>query len=158
MICTGVHITLRLDLLPVYVRAGSVLPPASLVESTDEMARGAHTLPIYTGEPCTGLLCLDDGKSYAFQLHANSRMSSVARLSHLGISGWKSFVPVWNRADRDVKSDPPGIPAVFSNCPRRKFPVDANAARVGLLGKGSQAENNLTNLLIRRNSQVHIGA
>ncbi len=57
--------------LPVFVRAGSIVPEQPLVQSTDETPHGPLTLRVYppekNGEPCTGSVYLDDGVSYNFR-------------------------------------------------------------------------------------------
>jgi alpha-glucosidase len=62
-----VHEKPRLDYLPVYVRAGSILPSQPLVQSTAETPDGPLQLDIYPGADCHGALYLDDGTSMAFQ-------------------------------------------------------------------------------------------
>jgi alpha-glucosidase len=62
----------ELTSLPVYVRAGSILPIAPLVQSVSETPKGPLTLRIYAGStdaaaPCQGELYLDDGETYAYQ-------------------------------------------------------------------------------------------
>ena len=61
-----IHETPRLDHLPVYVRAGTILPSQPLVQSTAETPKGALTLDVYPGADCGGQLYLDDGHSMAF--------------------------------------------------------------------------------------------
>ncbi|WP_343616529.1 TIM-barrel domain-containing protein [Novosphingobium sp.] len=58
--------TPRLDRLPVYVRAGTILPRQPLVQSLSEVPKGPLELHIYPGEDCSGDLYLDDGHSTAF--------------------------------------------------------------------------------------------
>jgi len=53
----------RLDTLPVFVRAGTILPRQPLVQSTSETPRGALKLDVYPGENCHGQLYFDDGVS-----------------------------------------------------------------------------------------------
>jgi alpha-glucosidase len=53
----------RLDALPVFVRAGAILPRQPVVKSTAETPAGPLTLDIYPGEDCRGTLYLDDGIS-----------------------------------------------------------------------------------------------
>lgn len=53
----------RLDTLPVFVRAGSILPRQPLVESTMDTPRGSLSLEVYPGEDCSGELYFDDGVS-----------------------------------------------------------------------------------------------
>ncbi len=55
-----------LDLLPLYVRAGAILPEQPVVQSTDELPSGPLTLRVYPGHDCRGSLYLDDGKTYAY--------------------------------------------------------------------------------------------
>ena len=66
-----VHIHRTLDTLPVFVRAGSIVPEQPLVQSTDEKPQGPLTLRVYPptapGKDCDGSLYLDDGVSYDFQ-------------------------------------------------------------------------------------------
>jgi alpha-glucosidase len=56
-----------LDQLPVFVRAGSILPIAPVVQSTNQTPQGPLTLRIFTGDSCAGELYLVDGKSFAYQ-------------------------------------------------------------------------------------------
>lgn len=54
-------VTPKLDVVPVFVRAGTVLPRQPLVQSTAEKPQGPLELDIYPGEDCRGELYLDDG-------------------------------------------------------------------------------------------------
>ena len=53
--------------LPVYVRAGSIIPSQPLVQSTKETPDGPLTLDIYPGPDCQGSVYLDDGISLAYR-------------------------------------------------------------------------------------------
>ena len=53
--------------LPVFVRAGSILPIAPVVQSTDHNSKGPLTLRVYMGDACSGELYQDDGKTYAYR-------------------------------------------------------------------------------------------
>jgi alpha-glucosidase len=55
--------TPKLDALPVFVRAGTILPRQVLVQSTMETPKGPLELDIYPGEDCRGELYFDDGIS-----------------------------------------------------------------------------------------------
>jgi alpha-glucosidase len=68
-----IPVTPRLDQLPVYVRAGSILPHQSLVQSTDETPTGPLQLDVYPGSDCHGSVYTDDGHSFAFRSGAYSR-------------------------------------------------------------------------------------
>ncbi|WP_433966892.1 glycoside hydrolase family 31 protein [Tunturiibacter gelidiferens] len=63
----SVKITPQVDVLPVFVRAGSILPFAPLVQSTQEKPDGPLTLKVYPGESCAGSLYQDDGISFAYK-------------------------------------------------------------------------------------------
>ena len=59
-------ITPALDRLPVFVRAGAILPSQALTQSTSETPQGALFLDIYPGEDCRGTIYADDGHSMAY--------------------------------------------------------------------------------------------
>ncbi|WP_353227220.1 TIM-barrel domain-containing protein [Novosphingobium sp.] len=58
--------TPRLDTLPVYVRAGAIVPRQPLVQSTAQVPTGPLELHIYPGGTCAGELYDDDGHSMQF--------------------------------------------------------------------------------------------
>ena len=53
----------RIDRLPVFVRAGAILPRQPLVQSTAERPNGPLQLHVYPGPDCRGDLYFDDGVS-----------------------------------------------------------------------------------------------
>lgn len=53
--------------LPIYVRGGTILPIAPLVQSTAEKPSGPLTLRVFPGENCQGDVYQDDGVSYDFR-------------------------------------------------------------------------------------------
>jgi len=59
------------DALPVYVRAGSILPMQPLVQSTDEVPNGPLELRVYppvnSGSDCKGSIYLDDGHTFRYK-------------------------------------------------------------------------------------------
>ena len=57
----------RLDYLPVFIRAGTILPREPLVQSTSERPNGPLYLDVYPGADCQGTIYLDDGHSMRFQ-------------------------------------------------------------------------------------------
>ncbi|UVO50856.1 DUF5110 domain-containing protein [Sphingomonas sp. SUN019] len=61
-----IDVTPRLDTLPVYVRAGSILPRQAVTQSTSETPAGPIELHVYPGADCAGELYADDGKTMAF--------------------------------------------------------------------------------------------
>jgi alpha-glucosidase len=56
-----------LDVLPVYVRGGSILPMQPLVQSTDETPAGPLELRVYPGQRCEGSIYLDDGHTFQYR-------------------------------------------------------------------------------------------
>src|SRR5206468_614257 len=53
----------KLAELPVFIRAGTILPRQPLVQSTKEVPQGPLSLDIYPGPDCRGELYFDDGVS-----------------------------------------------------------------------------------------------
>jgi alpha-glucosidase len=93
-----VHPTLAA--LPVFVRAGAILPIGPLVQSTEDTPQGPLTLRIYAGDDCRGSLYTDDGKSFAFERGDFLRMSFTCAVTSNGIEVTISkrdgnFVPWW---------------------------------------------------------------
>jgi alpha-glucosidase len=71
--------------LPVFVRAGSIVPMEPLVQSTSEVPDGPLTLRVYAGNACSGDLYLDDGKSYAFERGDSLRMHFSCKVTPDGL-------------------------------------------------------------------------
>jgi len=97
-------VTPKLDELPIYVRAGAILPMQPLTESTSEIPQGPLMLRVYppaTGEPCSGDLYQDDGLSFDFQrgkylrLHFTCSLSADGALTVNVPMREGSFVPWW---------------------------------------------------------------
>jgi alpha-glucosidase len=90
-----VRIHPSLKTLPVFVRAGAIVPEQPLVQSTDEKPQGPLTLRVYSpfttgaladGEDCTGSLYLDDGVSYGYQKGEFLREGFTCRRIAKGLS------------------------------------------------------------------------
>lgn len=96
-----------LDVLPVYVRGGSILPIQPLVQSTEEKPKGPLTLRVYTGADCHGTLYQDDGISFKYRKGAYLRMDSTCQITpgglqiHVGAHEG-SFQPWWNQVSIEV--------------------------------------------------------
>ena len=88
-----------LDTLPVFVRGGSILPVAPLVESTNETPNGPLTLRVYAGSACSGTLYQDDGKTYAYQHGEFLRMRFDCQAKpdgfHLQVSQHEGSYAAW---------------------------------------------------------------
>jgi alpha-glucosidase len=64
---TRISETPRLERLPVFVRAGTILPRQPLVQSTSQRPVGPLYLDVFPGGDCSGTLYLDDGHSMGFE-------------------------------------------------------------------------------------------
>jgi len=93
----------RLAELPVFVRAGAILPLAPLVQSTNETPSGPLTLHVYapvdSSDACAGTLYQDDGNTYAYEHGVYLRMNFACRVSadglHLDIGSHEGSYPAW---------------------------------------------------------------
>jgi alpha-glucosidase len=56
-----------LDFVPVYVRAGAIIPRQPLVQSTSQTPQGPLQVSVYPGPDCRGSLYQDDGSTFAYQ-------------------------------------------------------------------------------------------
>lgn len=106
-----VRIHRTLDTLPVFVRAGSIVPEQPLVQSTDEKPQGPLTLRVYpptaAGGDCVGSLYLDDGVSYDFRTGAYLREKFTCRATAQGVvvtvaPREGSFAPWWSELNVEV--------------------------------------------------------
>jgi alpha-glucosidase len=64
---THISETPHLERLPVFVRAGTILPRQPVVQSTSERPVGPLYLDVFPGGDCSGTLYLDDGHSMGFE-------------------------------------------------------------------------------------------
>jgi alpha-glucosidase len=105
----GRRITIKpqLDVLPVFVREGSILPLQPLVQSTSEVPKGPLTLRVYPGKDCKGSLYIDDGQSFAYQHGEFLRMEFSCSEKpnaidvHIG-SHQGSYVPWWKNLQVEI--------------------------------------------------------
>jgi alpha-glucosidase len=95
----SIRVIPELSKLPVFVRAGSILPLAPVVQSTADTPQGQLTLRVYLGDECSGELYQDDGKSYAFQHGDYLRMrfscQSTAEGVRFNIGPHEGSYPAW---------------------------------------------------------------
>jgi alpha-glucosidase len=140
-----------LDILPVYVRAGTILPMQPLVQSTGETPQGALTLRVYPGNDCHGSVYLDDGKSMAYKHGDMLRMEFSCQLTPAGVllhigKHEGTFHPWWSKIHVEVYGwNFPGAAATLRNNPRApEISVDAarNVLSLDLTddGNGSDLE------------------
>ncbi|MDQ0839435.1 glycoside hydrolase family 31 protein [Sphingomonas faeni] len=78
--------TPRLDHLPVFVRAGTILPRQPLVQSTTETPNGPLRLDVYPGANCTGTLYEDDGRTLAYTRRGYFRQTVRCTITPTGLS------------------------------------------------------------------------
>ena len=78
-------ITPVLNRLPVFVRAGAILPGQALIQSTSETPQGPLSLDVYPGEDCRGTIYADDGHSMAYIRSSFLRQRVSCRQSAAGI-------------------------------------------------------------------------
>ncbi|SDA20111.1 TIM-barrel domain-containing protein [Sphingomonas sp. NFR15] len=78
--------TPRLERLPVFVRAGTILPRQPLVQSTAETPSGPLRLDVYPGDDCAGTLYEDDGHTLGYARHAFLRQTVRCAASPHGLS------------------------------------------------------------------------
>ena len=99
----------RLDVLPVYARAGSIIPMQPLTQSTEEVPQGPLTLRVYPGPNCRGTLYQDDGTSLDYQKGKYLRVNFSCEVTgdglriHLGPAEG-SYRPWWTRYEIQVVS------------------------------------------------------
>jgi alpha-glucosidase (family GH31 glycosyl hydrolase) len=88
-----------IDVIPLFVRAGSIIPLGSAIESTSDTQK-IEKIRIYPGADAEFTLYDDDGKTYAYEkgdsrithLHWND---ATQKLTHQG-------APAWAAPDSDV--------------------------------------------------------
>jgi len=85
------------DEIPVYIRAGSILPLAPLVQHTSELPGGPLELQIYPGQDASFTLVEDDGQTFDYQKEKIRRTTFH----------WKDATGVltWNRAGKYAGKD-----------------------------------------------------
>jgi alpha-glucosidase len=102
------QITPTLEDLPVYVRAGSIIPMEPLTQDTMQTPKGPLELRVYPplapGGECSGSVYWDDGHSFAYQRgdYARQQFSCAATANGLSVTLGKregSYVPWWNDVD-----------------------------------------------------------
>jgi alpha-glucosidase len=101
---SGVTVHRSLDTLPVYVRAGAIVPQQPLVQSTEQKPEGPLTLRVYPpdgfNQDCSGSIYLDDGVSYAFRKGDFLRLNFTCRITPQGLivavtAPTGTFAPWW---------------------------------------------------------------
>jgi len=97
----------ELDQLPLYVRAGAIIPEQPLVQNTGEKPDGPLELRVYPGSDCSGSVYLDDGHTYAYQKDGFVRVRYTCDAAGDSVrvtSGARqgSFEPWWNKIEIEI--------------------------------------------------------
>ena len=90
----------KLDELPVYVRAGAIIPRQAVVQHVEEIPQGPLELKVYPGPDCRGSLYADDGNSFAYRrgvfFRAQISCSASTDALKIDIAGAEgTYVPWW---------------------------------------------------------------
>jgi alpha-glucosidase len=101
--------------MPLYIRAGAIIPMQPLVQSTSEKPDGPLQLHVYPGDDCRGSLYQDDGHTFAYQRGEFLRINYSCQVSPQSLTVTATtetsvFQPFWNStevmvfgADREPK-------------------------------------------------------
>jgi len=97
----------KLDEMPLYVRAGAIVPMQSVVQNTDEIPSGPLRLRVYPGDDCRGTLYQDDGHTFAYQKGEILRINYSCQVSPGSVTLSSSveknaFKPWWESAEVTV--------------------------------------------------------
>ena len=89
-----------LEAMPVYVRAGSIIPTQPLIQNTDEIPKGPLELHVYPGPQCGGSIYLDDGHTFRYQKGEYLRQTFTCESNEKAIrltfhKREGSYVPWW---------------------------------------------------------------
>lgn len=89
----------QIDLLPVYVRGGSILPMQPLVQDTEQKPDGPLELRVYPGPDCQGSLYDDDGTTFDYRrgkyLRVSYSCNSAPGSMHLHIGAQSGSYAAW---------------------------------------------------------------
>ncbi len=138
-----------LENLPVFVRAGSILPLQPLIQSTEETPKGPLELRVYPGPDCNGSLYLDDGHTFQYQHGDFLRQAFTCRSENNAVTlhfdarkgsyapWWKNIEVViydWPSAKADAKL------STASTSLKTTYDASAHALRILIPDAASEAE------------------
>jgi alpha-glucosidase len=124
------------DQLPVYVRAGAILPRQGLVQSTVQTPAGPLALEIYPGENCHGTLYDDDGHSRAFEQQGFLRQKIRCQSTEKGLtidfeSREGQYGPWWKAIELDIHGwQGPAAAMLDNQAVPAQFDADSHALRL----------------------------
>jgi alpha-glucosidase len=133
-----IRVTPALDQLPVFARAGSILPIAPVVQSTNQTPHGPLTVRVFVGDQCAGELYLDDGKTFAYQHGAFLRMKlsceKTAEGLHLTLGPHMGSYPAWWKEIRaEIHGWTPTLGRVFVQEKEAPIHIDREAHSIGFV-------------------------
>jgi len=110
----------RLDMLPVYARAGSIIPMQPLTQSTEEKPQGPLTLRVYPGPNCAGTLYQDDGTTLDYQKGEYLRLTFSCQRNPEGLrihlaAPQGNYRPWWKSYEVQIFGWSSGKPRVLLN-------------------------------------------
>lgn len=82
----AVSVQPKLDELPVYVRAGAILPQEPVVQSTAEKPQGPLELRVYPGPNCSGSIYADDGHTFDYKQGHYFRQAFTCEATAQGVA------------------------------------------------------------------------
>ncbi len=129
-----------LDMLPVYVRGGSILPEQPLVQNTDELPQGPLQISVYPGPHCQGSLYQDDGNTMAYRRGEFLRIGFTCESDPLTLrlnsttahSGYKPWWNSWEVVIFGVESKPKEVKVNHLAVSNWQFDPAAHTVRVTL--------------------------
>jgi alpha-glucosidase len=97
----------RIEEMPLYVRAGAILPLQPLVQNMGEIPDGPLQLRVYPGDDCSGSLYQDDGHTFAYQKGEILRIGYSCAVLPASITITSTivknaYVPWWSSAELTV--------------------------------------------------------
>lgn len=102
-----VEINAKLDELPVYVRAGSIVPEQPLIQYVGQTPQGPLSIHVFPGPNCQGAVYADDGNTFAYKKGVFQRTSFTCESSSAGTTvniaaPQGTFLPWWKEFDVTV--------------------------------------------------------
>jgi alpha-glucosidase len=90
-----------LGVIPVFARAGAIIPQQPVIQDTDEIPKGPIELHVYPGADCRGALYADDGHTFGYQRgkylreayaceSAAGKLTVTSHVVHDGYAPWWS--------------------------------------------------------------------
>jgi alpha-glucosidase len=145
----SLRISPELAQLPVFVRGGSILPVAPVVQSTNEVPQGPLTVRVYVGDQCSGELYQDDGRTYAYRRGVYLRMKFSCQKTAGGLrlkigphAG--SYPAWWKDIHAEIYGWTPRRDEVFVNAKKIPAHMQREAGGVGFIiddnGNGTDIE------------------